>query len=94
MARERNVSSEVAEANFAAAGANVISGAVVEIGQGNAGNAHVAGGGRLHRFADDLRGVGNRNQVEILAEGADQDRLPETFDGVFGLAVVVAPVEK
>jgi len=54
----------------------------------------VAGGGRLHGFADDLRGVGNRNQVEVFAESADQDRLPEAFDGILGLTVALTPGEK
>jgi len=49
------------------AGANIITGAIVEVRQRNTGNTHVARG-RLHRLANDLRGVGNRNQVEIFAK--------------------------
>src|SRR4029077_14395400 len=52
--------------NLAAAGADVVAGAVVEVGKGDAGNAHVARGGRLHGFADDLSRIGNRNQVEVF----------------------------
>jgi len=37
-----------AEANVAAAGANVVSGAIVEVGQRNAGDAHVARERGLH----------------------------------------------
>ena len=67
---------------------------MVEIGERNARYAHVTGGGRLHRFADNLGGVGNRDEVEILAEGADEDGFPEAVDGGLGLAVIVTPVEK
>jgi len=48
-----------AEANLAAALANVIPGGVVEIGQGNAGNAHVARRGSLHRLAHHLGRIRN-----------------------------------
>src|ERR1700676_5110670 len=80
--------------NLASAGADVIAGAIVEISEGNAGNAHVTRGGRLHRFTNDLSGGGDRNQIEIFAEGADQDWLPEAFDGIVGLMVLVTPVQK
>jgi hypothetical protein len=69
-------------------------GPVVEIGERNAGDAHVTGRGRLHGFADDLRGVGNRDEVEIFAEGTDEDGFPEAVNGGFGLAVLVTPLQK
>src|SRR3984957_20786711 len=80
-----------AELQLAAAGADVVSGSVVERGEGNGGNAHVAGRGRLHGFADDLRSGRNRDAVEVFAEGADEDRLPETFDGAGGLSALLQP---
>src|ERR1700692_3264073 len=51
-------------------------------------------GRRLHRLTNDLCGVGDRDQGEIFAEGADQDWLPETFDGIVRLMVLVTPVQK
>ena len=80
--------------NLAAAGSNVVSGVIVEISQRNAWNAHVPRFGRLHRLAHDLRRVGDGNQVEVFAQGADQDRLPETLDGVLRLVVAMQPVLK
>ena len=90
--RGRKSFERIAKAHFAAAGADVVSGAVVEVGERDGGNAHVAGGGRFHGFADDLGGGGNGNQIEFFAERADQNRLPETFDGFSVCAVVAAPV--
>jgi len=58
------------------------------------GTPHVACCWRLHGLAHYLRGVGNRDQVQIFAQGADQDRLPETLDGVISLSVLVTPVEE
>src|ERR1700733_5729937 len=83
-----------AEADFSAAGADVVSGAVVEVSQRDGGNAHVAGFGGLHGFADNLGGVGDGDEVEVFAESADQDGLPEALDGVGSLSVAMAPVEK
>src|ERR1700722_1694294 len=80
--------------NLATACSDIIAGAIVEISERNAGNAHVTSGGRLHRPPNHLCGVGDRNQIEIFAEGADQDWLPETFDGVAGLAVLKKPLLK
>ena len=80
--------------NLATTGLNIISGSIVEIGQREHGDAHEASGRRLHGFAHDLGGVGDGDQIEIFAQGADQDRLPEKIDGIFGLAVPAAPVEK
>src|SRR5882757_3349121 len=84
----------VAEANITTAGANIITGAIVEVRQRNTGNAHVARSGRLHRLANNLRGVGNRNQFELFAKGAHQNWFPETFDSIAGLSVLVTPVQK
>src|SRR5258708_38292343 len=81
-----------AEVQHATAAADVVSGRIVEVGEGDGWNSHVARGGRLHRFADYLGGGGNRNQIEFLAEGADQDRAPEAVDRLSGLAVMVEPV--
>src|SRR5437868_9615971 len=81
-----------AEVQHATAAADVVSGRIVEVGEGDGWNSHVACRGRLHRFADYLRGGGNRNQIKFLAEGTDQDRTPEAVNRVFGLAVIVEPV--
>src|ERR1700685_3922905 len=77
---------------FAATRAEVVSGSVVEVGEWNSGDAHVAGGGRLHRLTDDLGGGGDGNQVEFFAEGADQDGAPESVYCVFCLTVLIEPV--
>jgi len=83
-----------AQQNFARESADVVSGAVIEVSERNGGNAHVARGGGLHGFANDLSGVGNRDEVEIFAEGADENWFPETLNGGFGLMVAMAPVEE
>ncbi len=82
----------LAEVEFAAARADVVAGGVVEIGERDGGHAHVAGGGRFHRFANDLRGGGDGDEIEFFAEGADQDGAPEAFDGMFGLTVLIEPL--
>ena len=79
---------------FAATGTDVVTSFVVEVGEGDGWDSHVAGGGRLHGFANDLRGGGNGNEIEFLAEGADEDGLPEALDGLFGLSVVIEPLLK
>ena len=76
----------------AAALANVISGGIVEVGQRDHGNAHLARGRRLHGFANHLCSGRDRDAVEFLAEGADQNRLPEACDGRRRLAVSVEPL--
>src|SRR5579863_4948877 len=83
-----------AEIQLAAAGADVVSGGVVKICERDGGNAHVARRGRLHGFADNLRGGRNRDAVQLLAEGADQDGLPETLDGAGCLVVLLQPVRE
>src|SRR5208282_4537479 len=82
----------LAEMQLAAAGADVVSRFVVEIGERDRGHSHVASGRRFHGFAHDLGGGGNGNQVEFLAESADQDGPPEAVYGGFGLTVLIEPV--
>ena len=77
---------------FATAGANVVSGVVVEVGERDGGHSHFAGGGGLHGLADHLCGGGNGDQVELLAKRADQDRPPEALDRPPGLSVLIEPV--
>src|ERR1700733_252368 len=81
-----------AEVEFAPADTDVVAGGVVEFGERNGGDAHVAGGGRLHRYADDLRSRGNGDAVEGFTEGADEDGLPELFDSTLRLAVLIKPL--
>ena len=81
-----------AEVQDSAAGPNVVAGCVVQVGERDGGNSHVAGRGGLHGFAHDLGGGGDGNQVEFFAESADQDGMPEAVDGLFRLAVLVEPV--
>ena len=84
----------ITEVQHAAVGADVVSSFVVEVGEGDGGHAHAAGARGLHRFTDHLSCRGNGNQIKVFAECADQDRFPETLDGVFRLAVLVQPVLK
>src|SRR5579863_3367442 len=73
---------------------DIVSGGVIKIGEGDGGNTHVAGFGRFHGFADDLGSVGEGDEVEIFAEGANQDWLPEALNGIVGLGMAVAPIQK
>src|SRR5258708_23933829 len=78
----------------AASRADVVSGGVVEVGERKSGNAHMAGSGRHHRYANDLRGGGDGDAIEILAECADQDGMPETLNCLLGLMMLVEPFSK
>ena len=84
-----------AQLYFPAALPDVPGRAPVELGQGNQGNAHAPGLGRLQkRLAHHLGGIRDRNPVEILVQSAHQDGLPEAFDGRLGLVVAAKPGEK
>ena len=82
----------LAKVQDAAAGTNVVAGGVVKIGERDGGNAHVARGGGFHGFAYDLRGGGDGDEIEVFAEGADQDGPPEAFDRLLGLTMAIEPL--
>src|SRR5208283_5883975 len=84
-----------AKLNLAATGAEVVPGSAVEVGERHGRNSHAPGSGRFKkRLAHHLRSIGDRNLVEVFVQGADQDCLPEAFDGWPGLSVAFEPVEE
>jgi hypothetical protein len=77
-----------AEVDAAAARFYVLAGARVQFGQWDGREAHASGfGGFKKCVAEDHAGHRNRETVGVFIERADEDRLPETADGLIGLAV-------
>ena len=84
-----------AKLDLSATCANVVSGGAVQVGERHGWNSHAPGSRRLEkRLAHHLRRIGYGNPIEIFVQGADQDCLPETLDGLLGLSVSFEPVEK
>ena len=72
-----------AKLDLSTTSANVVSGGAVQVGERHGWNSHAPGSRRFKkRLAHHLRRVGNRNLIEIFVQGADQNRLPETLDGL------------
>src|SRR5579862_3383680 len=67
-------------------------GARIKIGEWHGIDAHLTRSRGVHKqLADDLRGIGQRDALDLSIERAGNDELPETLDGAGRLAMAVEP---